>query len=885
MMRLPKMNPTLFWQIIGRDLLRNKLRTLLSILGIALGVAILLAVNLANQTAVSQFESSLDRIAGKTNLIISPTSAPDFDERIMKQLTWIWAEGAKMTPVIEQPAVIPAAKGNDALETVQILGVDLLADEAFRAYDWQMSQSAGRVTDDRLALFNRDQVLVGEAFANRHQLKTGDRFLALANDQRLLLQVAGILGSGGVGGAYGGDVLIMDIGPAQEAFGLFDRQHHGHINRVDLIVPEAKLNSLLAQLERILPSGLEASRPTQRSATVSKMLRAYQYNLTILSFIALLVGVFLIYNTMAITIIRRRQEIGSLRAIGVGKSDMMMLFLQEALLFGVIGSALGLILGVVMAQGAIQAVATTIENLYTIQSGATSTHISLLPGEFLKAFAFGIVGTLIGALAPVIEATSVSPIEATRRGSYEIRIQALSPFLGFIGGGFWLVALWAAFQPPIDDLPLFGFLSAFSIIVGAAFWIPVLLNWTLQKLAVWMRRFFKEEGQLAALTLKGALGRTAIAISALMIGIAMMVSLAVMIGSFRETVITWVNQTLKADLWVEAAGRAGRQINLKLDAAAVDRLRYLPGIRAVDTYYEFPIRFTNKFGNVEPARIGVGDLEVLASHGNLSFLNGKKAEDVLQKVSNHLETEPGVVVSESFAYRNGLNEGDTFTLDTPEGPVPFSVDGIYYDYTSDLGYIIIPRQLYSLYFNDDSVSNLAIYLEPHADPQKIRQAMFQAIGTNSALRIRTTGELRKEVLQIFDRTFAITYALHGIAIIIALLSVMNTLFALVLEGKRDFGILKYMGATAGQIRKIILLEAGILGLMGNLTGLIVGLLLSLLLVYVINKQSFGWTIQYTLPWEFLLQSFGLVMITAFLSGLLPARQAGKTPAPEVIRAE
>jgi len=884
-MKLPDINPTLFWQIIGRDLMKNKLRSTLSILGIALGVAILLAVNLANQTAVSQFESSLDRIAGKTNLIISPTSAPDFDESVMRQLTWIWAEGAKMTPVIEQPAVIPVNKKGDSLETVQVLGVDLLADEAFRSYDWQMSKTAGKVTSDRLALFNRDQVLVGEAFAERHHLNNGDRFITLVNDQQLILQVAGILGSSGVGGAYGGDVLIMDIGPAQEAFGLFDRQHHGHINRVDLIVPEAKLGRLLAQLEKILPSGIEASRPTQRGATVNKMLRAYQYNLTILSFIALLVGVFLIYNTMAITIIRRRQEIGALRALGVGKSDIVMLFLQEALLFGVIGSAVGLILGVVMAQGAIQAITTTIENLYTIQSGEISTQISILPLEFLKAFCFGVLGTLIGALAPVIEATGVSPVEATQRGSYEIRVQAFSPVLGMIGGGFWLLALWAAFQPAIDGLPLFGFFAAFAIIVGAAFWMPALLNFLLARLSPWMHRQFRQEGQLAVQTLRGALGRTSIAVAALMIGIAMMVSLAVMIGSFRQTVITWVNQTLKADLWIEPAGRAGRQINLKLNPDIVDHLRYLPGIAAVDAYYEFPIRFTNKFGNVEPARIAVGQLDVMAQYGNLNFLNGKKPDEVLRKVSTHLETEPGVIVSESFANRNGLVEGDTFTLDTPEGPVPFSVDGIYYDYSSDLGYIVIPRQLYSLYFNDDSISGLAVYLDPHADPQKIRKDMFETVGMQAALRIKTTGELRKEVLRIFDRTFAITYSLHAIAIIVALLSVMNTLFALVLEGRRDFGILKYMGASAGQIRKIILLEAGILGLLGNLTGLIVGLLLSLLLIYVINRQSFGWTIQYSLPWEFLLQSFGLVMITAFISGLIPAKQAGKTPAPEVVRAE
>ncbi|MBS2004799.1 MAG: FtsX-like permease family protein, partial [Cyanobacteria bacterium SZAS LIN-5] len=229
--------------------------------------------------------------------------------------------------------------------------------------------------------------------------------------------------------------------------------------------------------------------------------------------------------------------------------------------------------------------------------------------------------------------------------------------------------------------------------------------------------------------------------------------------------------------------------------------------------------------------------------------------------------------------------GDSLTLQTPSGDHTVKVEGVYYNYASDLGYIVIPRAVFKELYHEDRVSNCAIYLAPGADPYAVRAEIQKRLAKVGLFSIRTTSELRKEAIKIFDRTFAITYALHTIAIAVSMLAVMNALFALALESRREFGILRYMGASKKQIQSVVLTEAGILGVLGNLSGLALGFVLSLLLIFVINKQSFGWTVQFAVPYDFLIESSILVLLTSVLSGIVPARFAAKTVAPQVVREE
>jgi putative ABC transport system permease protein len=857
-----------FWQWLRRltlrSLLQNKLRTLLTILGISLGVAILLAINLANDMALANFRDSIDRVSGKSNLTLRPAQSDTLDEQVLSRLRWLWLIRGEASPGIEQTAFWTGTEAGQTGEMVQVLGLDLLS--AFSRSENGMRLI--RQTPDPLDILKPNHGYIGESLARDHHIQPGETFPLVVNDRRVEFTAAGILSESELGGAYGGRLILMDIATAQQAFGMA-----GRLSKIDLVVPETAIPAIQSKLQQELSADIAVQRPTQRSAQVEKMIRAYRYNLTTLSFIALLVGVFLIYNTMSITIIRRRPEIGTMRAIGFSRRQIFALFLSEATVIGLIGTLLGIGFGVLLSRFAAKAVATTVAALYT---GQVLDAFSVNPWLLAEALVFGLLMTVIGAIIPVLEATAVSPAEASRRASYESRVERSSGKLAMLGLGFAVLAGLSALQPPVAGLPIFGFIAALGLILAAAFLMPLGLKWLLTALLPLLQKLFHTEGRLAGLILRGALGRTAVAVASLMIGIAMMASLAVMIGSFRQTVIAWVNQTVQADLWIEPASRQNSKQTGRLDPHVVERIRRVPGVDAVDAFYEFRIDY-----NGNPTNLGVGDFSVLARRGNLLFMNHEPTSDILRRTLAH----PAVIVTEAFANRNRVRQGDTIRLATPTGPQAFKVEAIYYDYSSDLGYIVMPRPWYQRFYRDHKISNLAVYLVPGASAEQVRQAIYRQLGQETRLLIRSNGELRAEVLRVFDRTFAITYALHVIAIAVALLAVMNSLFALVLEARREFGILKYLGAGDRQISRIVLVKAGLLGLFGNLSGLSVGFLLSLLLIFVINKQSFGWTIRFALPWEFLVQSFLLVMGTALVAGLIPARLAARTPAPEVIRSE
>lgn len=843
---------------IVRDLQRNWIRTCLTIAGIALGVAVMLAINLANGTALSRFRESIDLVSGKANLQIASQSAPEIDERLLLQLEALRGS-VKYTPVIDENVVVPQAVESDLVE---LLGVDMFADPEFRPFS--IGGSSG---SEEISIFNRDTAYVGAKFAERHHLKVGDRFEVLMNDKSVQLQVAGIIGFNGAGRAFGGNIIVMDIGSAQDVLNMT-----GKISRIDLIVPDDVSGITQRTLNAALPPSVSAERPDRRSNQVEKMIASFQYNLTALSLIALLVGMFLIYNTMSITVIRKRPEIGILRALGTSRGTIFAAFTIQALIIGSIGSLLGLALGCAFSRSAVKAVGSTVQALYVDQPPAD---VSISQTTLLIAFCAGLLISLIAALGPVWEAISVPPAEATRRASYELRVVRGSAGFAIFGFVLCIGAWFAAQMPAVNGFPAFGYVSSTCTIFGVAFLMPVLLNGVMSVLRPIMPKLFRTEGKLALLGLKATLGRTSVTVASLMLGIAMMISLAIMIGSFRQTVIVWVNQTLKADLYISPKVRQSSNKG-RISSEIVERIRKVPGIADTDAFVETIIEYRGM-----PTNLGAGESDVLARRGRLLFVDGRDTGKVLDRV----QRENACVVTESFAIRNNINADDVIEVPTPKEPLRLTVAGVYYDYASDLGYIIIPRRVWREYFPDYYSNTIAVYAAPNVDPDELRRRILSAIGPDTRLNVRTNGDLRVEVLRIFDNTFAITYALHAIAILVAILGVMNALFALTYESRREFAIFSYIGASIQQLRKIVLIQAGLLGLLGNVFGLAVGFVLSLLLINVINKQSFGWTVQLSMPVDFIIQSSLLIFAFALLSGLIPARVTVRQISPEAIRYE
>ena len=853
-----------FWSFIVRPLWGagrpgDRLRTTLSILAVGLGVGVILAIQLANRSSIDSFESSLAEISGRTNLSVMASNG--IDELLLPQITEMLGPEVQVSPVMESTAVVASTQ-----EVLRVLGVDIVQDSPFR--DIALAGPGISQRDYLLLLADPHSLVVGRDVARRNGLRTGSTVRLLVNDREDSYTVRGILAPEGPGKTLADNLAIMDIAAAQLAFGRL-----GRLDRLDLIVPPEQLSAYRNKLAAGLPPGLRVERPEVRAEQADKMLRAFRWNLAALSYISLVVGAFLIYNTIAISVIRRRAEIGTLRSLGATRGEVLRLFLGEALVLGSAGAFVGIALGRALAGLALQAVSGTVNTLY-LAAAPSPIHLSL--GPVVGALAIGLLTAFLSALLPALEATGVLPAEALQQGAHEHhRHLAIRRYAA--GGGLTLAgASLAALLPPVEGLPLFGYLSTLLVIVAFSFLMPLLLALFTRAADRPVRALAGVEGQLAARGLAASPARISILAMSLATAVAMMASVAIMVGGFRQTVEVWAEQTLRADLFLKPASQRGSGTDATIPAEAIDLVRSSPGVEAVDAFRGLQIVYR---GNA--ALLGSGQWSTLIRHGNLLFVDGRSPQEVLSGDTNRL-----AIVSEPFSQHNRIRRGQQIEIDTPSGKVSFQVAGIYYDYTNDRGTVVIDREVYTRLFHDDTATTLAIYLEPGADSEQVRAGLWDTLGKRGyQFLITPNAVLQQAVLRVFDRTFSITYALEAIAILVAALGIANALLALTLERRRELGILRMLGAAASQLKKIILTEAALVGLLGILTGWVMGLLLSLILIFTINKQSFGWTIQFVYPAGFLALSGMAIWLVTIVSGLYPARVAAGLVPSEVVTIE
>ena len=848
---------------ILRPLWKDALRTLLSVVALALGIGAVVAIQLANRSAIASFQESVTEISGRANLTI--TGLVPFDEQLLPRLYDAFAgqqAEVEIAPVIEGIAVEP--RSGEALE---ILAIDLATDRAVRDIDTEAATEGLPTTRDLLLLLtDPNSLLLGRGFASRHRLRPGSELTLVVNDRIQKFTVRAILASSGPGRALAGNIAVMDTAAGQL---LFRRQ--GKLDRIDLVVPPERMQETRTRVARLLPPGLSMERPQARGEQVEKMLRAFRLNLSALSLVSLIVGAFLIYNTIAISVVRRRPEVGALRAVGATRATVVGLFLGEAALLGLAGSAIGILLGRVLAGQALQLVAATVNALW----------LSVLPAPVALswrlagfALAVGVTAALLSALGPALEAARVEPADALRRGAHE-RAQRLRLRRSAAAGVLALAAAYGAARlPALEAGPLFGYVAAVLLVAAFSLLMPALMACYSSICSVLLSRAGTITGTLAARSLGVALGRASVLAMALATAIAMMASVAIMVTSFRRTVELWTEQTLRADLFIRAPGsRSGRLRSATIAPETSEAIHQTPGVAAVDLFRSVEINFRGA-----PAFLASGDWEVLRRHGNLMFLDGRPAAEVLRPKTD------AVIVSEPFALRHGVRQGDTVLLPTPAGSQPFRVQGVYYDYSSDQGYAVVNRRDWLRWGGDRGATNLAVYLTSGADAAQVRAEIARRT-PGRALLVTSNRELRARVMRIFDRTFAITWVLEAIAICVAVLGIANALLALVLERRRELGILRYLGASRRQVRHLVLFESGLLGLLASATGLVLGLALSLVLIYVINRQSFGWTIQFYLPVGFLSAATLAVFLVTCLSALYPARQAARIDPVEAVLVE
>jgi putative ABC transport system permease protein len=880
----------LFRLLILRHLARQRARTAITIVSIALGIAAVLAIQLASAGAVHGFERALESLAGRAALEV--TQAPrGVDERRLPALSWLQDYG-QVTPIIQGDATWVGRDGSQ--EVLTVLGVDILTDQAFRDYafstfvvpdqsgnasksksesqsqteseseshDQPRTQGQLRTTRDILALLTDSQsVVLTEKFAQAHGINVGDEVRFGMGDAQRVLRVRALLANRGAAQAMDGNIILMDIAAAQLALARL-----GYIDRLEIRLDDAsRIERVETELTARLGSDFTVQRPARRGRQVEKMLSAFHANLTALSGIALIVGMFLVYNTVSTSVLDRRQEIGMLRAVGMSRAAIFGLFLGEALVLAIPGCALGLLLGGALARGAVALTSATVTRMYIATASAPPT---LDAWQISLAFLVGIPLALLSAAAPAREAAGIPPTEAIRHTAdvppAARRVRWIVAAASF-GGAAWLSTLG-----PLDGLPIGGYLAAFLIVVGTTA-ITLSIFAALAHAAMRLfKRLFVLECWLATHNLVEYARRMSVSVAALAVSLAMTVAIAVMVSSFRETVIYWVQQTLVADLFVGPMARRAGARDATVPLAVEQAVRAYPAVAAVDTLRIMTVPFQGA-----PVFVSAGDFAVLLDHGRLLLKSPVRgAEEAMRAAIGHDE----VVVSEAFALRYRMRLGDAVTLPTPspEGSHAFRIAAIYYDYTNDRGTVVLDRATFARHFGEQRPASLAVYLKPGTDADTARRDLARTIGAEQRIAITTNAALRAEVLRIFDSTFAITWALEVIAVTVAVLGIVATLITVIVERRRELAVLRLIGASRAQVQRMVVAEAAMLGGISQLLGLGVGLVLSLVLIYVINVQSFGWSIQFHVPFAFLAQLSIVLVIATAVAGLYPARRAAQT---------
>ncbi|MEO7934498.1 MAG: FtsX-like permease family protein [Chthoniobacterales bacterium] len=836
------------WQVV-RYALRHRLLAALNIASIALGVSVYLAIQIANYSADRALRASVDLVAGKTSLEVRG----ELDDALFPNTAKTPGVLAA-TPLVEGFLTLPDLPG----EYLRVLGVDPFSNQPFSTF--QIGDASNlRKFDFEKWLSDPTSIAISRDFANKYHLVLGDPLATLVNSRRVTLHVAFIIDTEASLEGSGARIAAMDIASAQALFGL-----QGKLTGIQLLTAENNESAVAERIRPLLPPTVTVAPPAQRNGQVGQMLQAFQLNLSALSLVSLLVGMFLVFNTVSASVVRRRHEIGILRSGGVSQNQIRALFLGEALLYGVIGLAVGSVGGVLLSNLLVAAVGKTISSLYILLS---IDRLFVSAPQILFAIVAGLGSVLLAAWIPANEAARLPPVAALNPGAQiERRVSGWLPVFGLS-----LIALAAiAAAISLQRWPWLGFGSAFLLLTGCSLFAPALTSIVGKIMRVAVRSSLILS--LAAQNLQRSLPRISLTVAALGSAVAMMIGVSVMIFSFRQTINTWVTRSLVADIFIAPASNETIGLSAFLPPAAATWLAERPEVVAVDTFREMRLPWKNSTVRMSVVRGHKRD--------NLRFLEGDHAR------RNALLFQPGfILMSEPFSRRHHLRAGDTLSLPTPEGPRTFEIGGTYYDYTSDEGTILMARENFDPLWNDLRIHSLAVYLRAPGDFAALTDAFRQRYGTEMNFSIYSNSTLRQRVFEIFEQTFAVTALLRIIAIGVAVIGIFLTLSTLVTERVRELAVLRAVGAGQGQIIRMILAEGALVGLLASILGILTGCGLAVILTFVVNKAFFGWTIQFSWPYATLLSTPLWIIPAALLSALLPAWRASRLQLAPALRNE
>ncbi|MBA3752591.1 MAG: ABC transporter permease [Nitrospira sp.] len=879
---IPSSLVAIFVRLGWAHLSRRPGRTLLTIIGVGLGVAATIAVQTANVDVLRSFEESVLTVAGPVTLEVSAGEI-GMDERLIAALRNVaGVESAR--PVVE----VGVRVAESASPSFLVLGVDMLD---------ELNSIHGRIPaildalprhgeEGRLdGLLAPNALLMGQALASDLRVRPQSVLTLEVGGRQVTVSIAAVMTPQPGSPSVWDRMAVMDIAAAQSTFGM-----SGRLDRIDVVtLPSTSVEQVEEVIRRMLPPAALVQRPIQRSRQVESMTRAFQLNLSVLSMVGLLVGIFLIYNTVSFTVTQRRREVGILRTIGMSEPMIVGLFLAESGIFGLAGGILGGGLGLVLGNVLIGLVGRTIHELYVPLADMPKA-FGFPPGSarlLLEAVVIGSGVSMLGALGPSLDAGRTIVVAALAPGEYDVAQRVRAAPLGVVGGILLVMALGCALADPIGGVPVFGYLATLCVLAGLSCLVPILIQQVCRTRELGTAAYSPSLGgairHIAREQTTRGIGRNAVTVSAFLVGVAIMIGVMVMIRSFRDTVEIWIDQTVMADVIVAPAGwphvnRSG-SMNHTLPADWRTTLAGVAHVSAVDAYRDVRINLQGR-----PVALVSRDLALHAARSRYLFVDGESAAILARAAAGE-----GAILSEVLANSLRVARGSLLSVMTPSGEQSVTVLGVFFDYATDGGKLVIDRSLYQRWWNDDGVTLFPVYAASDADLEQVRLAILRTLAQETqglaSTTVLTNAELRREILRIFDRTFTLTYVLEAIAVIIAMLGIINTLVTSVVERRRELATLQALGSSRGQITALILWEAGYLGLLGTAMGLFGGLALAGILIRVINRQSFGWTIQISWPLGLMAEVAAMALMASLIAGLWPARWAAKQPLVEGLRYE
>lgn len=841
-----------------RYLTRHPWQTGLSILGIALGVAVVVAIDLANQGAENAFRNSMQSITGKAThqIIGGPAGVDDSLYSALKTQSGI----QQIAPVIERPVVLEHRSSG----TFTLLGIDPFAEKPFRNF-----LNDNGLQNNRHMLFSfltqPGAILMSAFTAEEMGIDISDTVSIKFGGVQKKAFIAGLIKPLDTRSKnILENMLICDIATAQE---LLNMGHY--ITRIDVILQGSNSGQHREAIESLLPQSVQLLPANARTETAEQMVSAFHLNLTAMSLLGLIVGMFLIYNTMTFSVVQRRSHIGLQRSIGVTRREIFSLILNEAMFLGLIGTSAGIVIGILLGRGLIHLITQSINDLYFVLTVRT---FEISKFSLFKGFVLGMGATILAALKPAREATSAPPRVVLSRSIVETSLREKIAVISFIGLGLSIVGAAILWVP--NKNILLSYTGLIPLVIGISMLTPFWILVFVRILNPVMGRIFGILGRMATRSLVAQISRTSVAIAALSIAVATTIGVGTMINSFRGTVVNWLENLLSADIYMSAPGFISRQSDSTLDPSLAERIGALPEVEHLNYYREVQITTPTGPVIILTAKIGAHRYE------NFTFKYGDP-----NLAWPAYQNDEAIIVSEPFAYRHDVKVGDMLALPTDRGEKKFKVMGVYYDYGTDQGLVSMEHKTYLKYWDDPRLTGILVYAYKNTNIENLKKKIRALTNPDEEIYIQSNTALLNTSVQIFDRTFLITYVLQTLAIVVAFVGVLSALMALQLERSREFGILRANGLTPGQLWKLVFLQTGLMGFISGLISLPIGNILALVLIRVINERSFGWSIQFDVMPNLMVRAILLALLAAIFAGLYPSYKMSKTSPALALREE